>query len=338
MTTTPTTHNPHTGALGTDGDARGHRRRIGLRQLFPASRVTLVLGVLIAGVGGAEAQRPEPRVHGTYQGDPMYTVLPLDAIPAIRDPDYVSGDAARRQMHDEEPVIGIVIGGEARAYSTWQLDRHEIVNDVIDGVPFAVTWCPLCHTGVVYDRRVGDRTLTLLVSGKLWRNSLVMQDEQTGSLWSHVSGEGLDGPLAGRTLRKLHGVQTTWEEWVDEHPETQVLDKPGRIAGSRYADYADDPDRYGIIRTQHQLGKLPGKSLVHGVAHGGEAVAVRDDELSEGDPVRAELGGDTVLVERGADGGVRAQLAGSGDPLPVNTAYWFAWVSFHPDSRVLPLP
>jgi hypothetical protein len=269
----------------------------------------------------------------------MYTVLPLDAIPAIREPEYVSGEAAARQMKDREPVIGLRLDGEARAYSTWQLDFHEIVNDEVGGVPVAVTWCPLCHTGIVYDRRVSGRRLTFLVSGKLWRNSLVMQDEETGSLWSHVSGEALDGPLKGERLRKLHAVQTTWQKWYAEHPESRVLVKPREIEGSRYEDYARDPDRFGIIRTHHQLGKLPGKTLVHGVARGDDAVAVPDDALGGGERVRVKLEEEPVVVYRAADGGVRARLDGeSGEPLPVSTAYWFAWVSFHPNSEVVPEP
>ena len=56
---------------------------------------------------------------------------------------------------------------------------------------------------MVYARSFGKQTITLLVSGKLWRNSLIMQDEETGTLWSHVSGEGLDGPHKGRARKKL---------------------------------------------------------------------------------------------------------------------------------------
>jgi hypothetical protein len=298
------------------------------------------VAAVLAAAGMASALGAEtagPRVHGTYQGDPMYTVLPLDAIPAIREPEYVAGAAARRQMDGDEPVIGVVVDGKARAYSTWQLDFHEIVNDEVGGVPLAVTWCPLCHTGLVFDRRVEDRTLTLLVSGKLWRNSLVMQDEPTGTLWSHVSGEALDGPLKGAELRKLPAVQTTWREWSAEHPETLVLRKPRAIEGSRYDDYARDPDRFGVIRTHRQFGKLPGKTLVHGISHRDDAVAVRDEALSTGERLSVQLGGATVEVFRGADGGVRARLAQKGGrTLTVHTAYWFAWVSFHPNSSVVP--
>ena len=74
-------------------------------------------------------------------GDPVYHVLPPDAILAIYDPEFVTGKMARSIMADDEQVMGIVgPGGTAVAYSTWFLDRHEIVDDVVDGLPLAVTW------------------------------------------------------------------------------------------------------------------------------------------------------------------------------------------------------
>jgi hypothetical protein len=91
-------------------------------------------------VDPAAAQRPQPKAYATFQGDTMYTVLPPNTIPAIFEPEFLSGKKADSQMSPGEPVIGIVLGGEARAYSMWQLDAHEIVNDTIDGKPIAVTW------------------------------------------------------------------------------------------------------------------------------------------------------------------------------------------------------
>jgi hypothetical protein len=70
----------------------------------------------------------------------MYTVLPPGAIPAILEPEFVSGKEAFDQMLPYEPVIGIIIDGETRAYSMWHLDAHEIVNDRISGTAIAVTW------------------------------------------------------------------------------------------------------------------------------------------------------------------------------------------------------
>ena len=86
------------------------------------------------------AQRPEPKVVATIAGEDVYELLPVGGIPAIDDPVFVSGEAADAQMQPNEPVLGVVLGGEARAYSLWQLDAHEIVNDELSGTAIAATW------------------------------------------------------------------------------------------------------------------------------------------------------------------------------------------------------
>jgi len=103
----------------------------------------LIVGVALIGLAvaiPAEAQRPKPKVVATVGGDDVYQVLPVGAIPAIDDPSFVSGAAANAQMSPSEPVLGIVLDGEAHAYSLWQLDAHEIVNDAIKGTAIAATW------------------------------------------------------------------------------------------------------------------------------------------------------------------------------------------------------
>ena len=67
-------------------------------------------------------------------------VLPRDAIPAIDRPQFDSAGDADRYLAGDELMIGLVGEREQRAYSTWQLDRHEIVNDTFEGRPVAVTW------------------------------------------------------------------------------------------------------------------------------------------------------------------------------------------------------
>lgn len=99
----------------------------------------LICGVLLA-VTSVVAQRPEPEVVATWGGDEVYQVLPLGAIPAIDDPEFVTGAAADAQMKPQEPVLGVVVGDTARAYSLWQLDGHELVNDRIEGTAIAATW------------------------------------------------------------------------------------------------------------------------------------------------------------------------------------------------------
>jgi hypothetical protein len=86
------------------------------------------------------AERPKAEVVATIGGEDVYQLLPVGAIPAIDNPEFVSGADADQQMRPEEPVLGVVLGGEARAYSLWQLDAHEIVNDQIAGTAIAATW------------------------------------------------------------------------------------------------------------------------------------------------------------------------------------------------------
>ena len=86
------------------------------------------------------AERPEPEVYGTFDGDEMFTLLPPGGIPAILDPEYVTGEEAAAQMSPAEHVMGLATEGDAVCWSTWQLDHHEIVNDVFDGTAIAATW------------------------------------------------------------------------------------------------------------------------------------------------------------------------------------------------------
>ena len=80
---------------------------------------------------------------GSYEiidGDRMYYILPRDGIPAIDNPEFVSVQEAEKFMRKDELVMGLVINGDARAYSTWHLDRHEIVNDFVGDTYISVTW------------------------------------------------------------------------------------------------------------------------------------------------------------------------------------------------------
>jgi len=103
-------------------------------------RIVVVTLFVLALSPWAFAQRPAPKIIAEIQGDPVYQVLPLDAIPAIRHPELIRGRQADAQMKPEEPVLGITVGNESHAYSLWQLDAHEIVNDTIAGTAIAATW------------------------------------------------------------------------------------------------------------------------------------------------------------------------------------------------------
>jgi len=126
---------------------------------------------------------------------------PKDGIPPIDDPVFVKIEES--DLPDIEPVIGVIINGTARAYPLRILIWHEIVNDQIGDVPLTVTFCPLCNTGIVFDRRLGDALLDFGTTGKLRNSDLVMYDRQTESWWQQFLGEAIVGEMTGQMLDSI---------------------------------------------------------------------------------------------------------------------------------------
>lgn len=219
-------------------------------------------------------------------------VIPKDAIPSIDDPTFGTEFAG-------EPTDRVVVpdlpGTQARAYPLRILNFHEIANDRVGETPIAVTWCPLCGTIVVYDRRVGDRTLTFGVSGKLADDNLVMYDRETGTEWKQSLGRGIEGPLAGETLSVIPAIVTTWTRYrsiVDDPlvlSETEMESEAASAGSSPAAiDYSRDPYRryfdssgFGLAAHRNQAEErtwnrddLDPKDVVLGLGTGEQAVAV----------------------------------------------------------------
>lgn len=151
-------------------------------------------------------------------------VIPRDRIPAIDKPKFQSVTAAAKAgLPDNEPVIGVVINGDARAYPIRILIWHEIVNDLVGGMPIAVTFCPLCNSAVVFYRIIDGRVLTFGVSGMLRNSDLVMYDRETESLWQQYLGEGLVGRYSGRLLTMKPMRMESFAAFKKRHPEGKVL-------------------------------------------------------------------------------------------------------------------
>ena len=151
---------------------------------------------------------------------------PKDGIPAIDDPQFIEV-AQEDAIGDREPVITVEIDGERpRAYPIRYLTWHEIVNDQIGDVPVAVTFCPLCNSGITFDRRVAGQVLSFGVSGKLRNSDMVMYDRQTESWWQQAIGRGIVGELNGVKLTQLPTWMESWAEYKSRNPEGLVMATP----------------------------------------------------------------------------------------------------------------
>ena len=168
---------------------------------------------------------------------------PKDGIPSIDDPTFVPVEEAH--LPHREPVIGLVVDGEAKAYPLRILMWHEIVNDEIAGVPVAVTYCPLCNTSIVFDRRARGRVLEFGTTGKLRNSDLVMYDRATASWWQQFLGEAIVGELTGTRLETVPSRLESFANFKERAPDGLVqvpADERMRAYGrTPYAGYDGAP-------------------------------------------------------------------------------------------------
>lgn len=223
-----------------------------------------------------------------------------DGIPALDASQYERvGDVA--WLAAGEPVIAVEINGEARAYPIQILIWHEIANDTLGDIPIAVTFCPLCHTAIVYDRRLDGAVQQFGVSGKLRHSDMVMFDRATESWWQQATGEAIVGTLTGSQLEFLPSQLMGWQQFAGRYPEGTVLSREtghSRSYGSNpYIGY-DDIDTSPFLLDDVTLldGRLSPKLRVLAVALGDEAAAYPFPDLAVERVVNDEVGGVPLVI------------------------------------------
>ncbi len=149
-----------------------------------------------------------------------------DGIPALDAVKFHRAEGVRG-LAAGEPVIALEIGDATpRAYPIRYLIWHEIVNDSVGGVPVAVTYCPLCNSAMVFDRRVRGQVLSFGVTGKLRASDMVMYDRETESWWQQALGRGIVGALTGAELATLPSWMESWRSFRARNPDGLVMAQP----------------------------------------------------------------------------------------------------------------
>ncbi len=260
-----------------------------------------------------------------------------DGIPAIDSPAFQAIQSTD-WLEDQEPLIALGIGDEWRAYPIQILIWHEIVNDTVAGVPVAVTFCPLCHTGIVFARTVDGQVLDLGVSGNLRHSDLVMFDRQTESWWQQATGRGIVGDFSGTELEFLPSQLISWAQFKDLHPDGVVLSRDtgyDRNYGvNPYAGY-DRADADPFLLGDETLidGRLNPKVRIVGVVINDDEVAYPLPDLAQVGVVNDVVGGETIVVlwRPGTASGLDEATVAGGDL--VGSAVVFSRVA--PDGTML---
>ena len=266
---------------------------------------------------------------------------PDGCIPALDDP-LTTPVSGGDWYPDDGIVFGLDVSGASLALPKNQMQVHEMVNLTLGGMRLGIPYCTLCGSAQAYvTGSVPDdfEPSVLRTSGLLSRSNKMMYDLLTGSVFDTFTGEALSGPLAriGFTFDQVSVVSSTWGQWKQEHPDTQIIAEDGGIGRT----YAEDPlrgrdDDGPIFPTGPIDPRLPAMELVVGVLDAdGIPIAFPVEStrlaLQAGTTVHinglsASLSGDGVLVT--GPGGETSGEIGS------HEAFWFAWSQFYPKTLV----
>jgi hypothetical protein len=262
---------------------------------------------------------------------------PKDGIPSIDDPKFWTLAQAGNFLDKDDIGLGLEYKRETRFYPFRILVWHEIVNDTVEGDPVLVTYCPLCLTGVAFDRKVVGVAQEFGVSGRLWQSNLLMYNraskEDDESLWSQVLGEAVLGVNTGEKLKIIPTDIVRWEDWKKVHPNTKVLSTD---TGSG-RNYSLDP--YGDYYTSEQVSfgasfndsRLHPKAVVVGIEIDGKYKAYSTEALSEGE-TKDNFAERDITINKDSAGRIR--ISANGEEVSTVWGFWFSWLAVHPNTEL----
>ena len=213
--------------------------------------------------------------------------LAVNAIPAIINPKFESVKATAYSQ--DELVFFIKIGDQIKGYPSSILNWHEIVNDEIGGIKIIVTFDPISYTAAAYERN----NSIFGVSGKLYKNNLVMYSNETDTLWSQLTGIQLQEIKSGETqdsanvisLKQIPILRITFKEFNKQFPNGLILSHDQGFNRdyneNPYDDYLKSDD-IGIFGDTASDERLEQKKIIYGIHIGSHFRAYSQDILDDG--------------------------------------------------------
>ncbi|MBR9699101.1 DUF3179 domain-containing protein [Candidatus Woesearchaeota archaeon] len=259
---------------------------------------------------------------------------PKDGIPSIDNPKYVTVEEADVWIQDNELVLAMIYKGVKRVYPLQIMVWHEIVNDNIAGDPILITYCPLCGSGIAYERTLDGEEVEFGTSGKLYNSNLVMYDRKTDSYWSQIDGQAIVGELTGMELTPISVDTVVWRDWKKVHPDSEVLSQDTGFTRS----YGRDPygsyyeDSFLIFPVDNEDDRLHPKDIIFGIEVDGAYKAYREEDLKTDAEIEDTVNGVDIKVTRDEVGIVKIINVDTGEEIVKERDMWFAWYAFHPDT------
>ncbi len=224
---------------------------------------------------------------------------PKDGIPALTNPKFISIDDAGEWLKDNEPLIALEVNGITKGYPLQILIWHEIVNDEINDVPVIATFCPLCYSAIVFDRRVGTNILTFGVSGLLRNSDMVMYDLYTESFWQQFTGEAIVGDMLDNKLKSIPSQILSFKQLKQAYPDATILSRETgyerRYGMNPYYGY-DDIEQTPFLYNGETDDRLPPNEKVIAVKEEGYMKAYPYSISYEKKVIHDTIGSKAVVV------------------------------------------
>ena len=271
--------------------------------------------------------------------DKFRTGASKDGIPSIDNPKFESIEDANNWLPNEELGLGINYNSESRFYPFRILVGHEIVNDNFNDDAVLITYCPLCFTGMAFDRTINGESVEFGVSGKLYNSELVMYDRLTDSYWPQTLGKAVIGPLTGHELAKLPTDTVLYGDWKKAHPDTVVLSRDtgffGRIYTS-YNPYGEDGNFEDItlrFPLENEDNRLSSYEIVYGIKIN-ETYKAYPKNLIKDKESFSDMVGETKLRIEYDNQLESIRIYDEQNQLVHETLFFFAWAAFHPETLI----
>ena len=253
-------------------------------------------------------------------------MINMSVHPAPVSPPSVTSDRVR--LTDNELVIGIVIDQKPMAYPVRFMAMVEVVNDVVEGVPIATTWCPLSGTGTIFFRKIHGKELTFDFGTGLKGDNLLIVDRETKSVWSQLQQQAINGQYKDDVISPLPSIQTTWKAWRSSYPNTDVMVFPGHQG---YPYYYHDFRNSGPRQAAHDISELG-----LGLTMGGESRFYSFEMLATSEvPLVDVINEKPVQIYFDLESITAWATDRNGLLLPATIAYQNAWLEFFPDTEIL---
>jgi len=261
---------------------------------------------------------------------------PRDGIPSIDFPKFIK--PSQTTLKDSDRVLGVYLNGVAKAYPINILNYHEIVNDFFDREPVAITYCPLCGSGIAFEAIIQGSRKTFGVSGLLYNSDVLLYDRQTETLWSQLLFEAVAGPLKGKSLEIIPTANTTWKNWKEQYPNTLVLSEDTgfnrNYSLNPYPGYETSDAIYFPLSNYDD--RFKPKELVIGIEVNGKYKAYPFSTLNklQKKEITDVFQSKTLTIIYDSEANSAEIFDKQGNKLPAVTNFWFAWVAFYPDTLV----